>query len=90
MSLKTIANQSSQIAGSGVKFIYDKSFKSKKALSIYHPSSFPKVDFSSSYMPEDYTKDIAKRMHYAGFRFFNEKNTTRKDIGEMLILNSAI
>ena len=78
MSLKTIANQSSQIAGSGVKFIFDKSFKSKKALSIYHPSSFPKVDFSSSYMPEDYTKDIAKRMHYAGFRFFNETNTTRK------------
>ena len=64
MSVKTIANQSSQVAGSGVKFIFDKSFKSKKALSIYHPCSFPKVDFSSSYMPEDYTKDIAMTHRY--------------------------
>lgn len=78
MPSKMITDHSTQPTGSGIKFIYDKSFKSKNALSIYHPLNFTKIDFSSTYMPEDYTKDIAKRMHYAGFRFFNESNITRK------------
>jgi RNA polymerase sigma factor (sigma-70 family) len=78
MSTKMITDYSSQPSGTGIKFIYDKSFKSKKALANYHPTNFPRADFSSSYMPEEYTKDIAKRMHYAGFRFFNEPNITRK------------
>ncbi|NBR05976.1 MAG: sigma-70 family RNA polymerase sigma factor [Planctomycetes bacterium] len=78
MSQKTIVKCSKETISSGVKFIYDKSFKSKKALTIYHPFNFPKFDYSSSFMPEECTKDFAKRMHYAGFRYFNETNITRK------------
>ena len=78
MSSKIITDYSTQPAGTGIKFVYDKSFKSKKALTLYHPLNFEKIDFSSSFMPEEYTRDLAKRMHYCGFRFFNESNITRK------------
>ncbi len=62
----------------GVKFIMDKSFNSKKAPLSFHPSNFTKLDHSASFMPEEITKDISKRMHYAGFRFFKEANITKK------------
>jgi len=78
MSSKIVTDYSSQPSGTGVKFIYDNSFKSKKALVNYHPSNFARINYSSSYMPEECTKDIAKRMHYAGYRFFNELNISRK------------
>lgn len=90
MPSKTITDHSTQPTGSGIKFIYDKSFKSKNALSIYHPLNFTRIDFSSTYMPEDYTKDIAKRMHYAGFRFLMNPTLLAKGTGKIPILNFVI
>ena len=82
MAIKLIKDHSSQPSESGIKFIYNKSFNTSKAIKLYHPSDFPTFDFSDSYMPEDYTKDISRRMHYAGFRFFNELNVSRKKYWE--------
>ena len=50
------------------KFIFHRSFNNKSAPQCYHPEDFQSVDYSDTFMPEEVTKDLVKRMHYAGYR----------------------
>jgi RNA polymerase sigma factor (sigma-70 family) len=52
-----------------IKFIFHESFRKKEAESKY--GALPVLDdaaIEATYMPDDVTRDLAQRMHYAGWR----------------------
>ena len=54
--------------------IYHPSFESPDARELYNPASAPDVAaFADRYMPDEVTRDYAKRMHYAAYRWKRAK-----------------
>lgn len=50
--------------------IIHESFEAPNARELYDPHNVPDVnDFADKYMPDDVTRDFAKRMHYAAYRW---------------------
>ena len=57
-----------------VHSVFDQSFESPDALDLYDPSEAPDVEeFADKYMPDEVTRDYAKRMHYAAYRWKKSK-----------------
>src|SRR5207302_496437 len=54
--------------------IYHDSFDDLDAREMYDPAGAPDVaDFADRYMPDEVTRDYAKRMHYAAYRWKRAK-----------------
>ncbi|MEZ6143411.1 MAG: sigma factor [Zavarzinella sp.] len=53
--------------------VVHESFEADDAYELYQPENAQSLDSSHNYMPDDITRDIAKRMHYAAFRWKRSK-----------------
>ena len=54
--------------------LYHESFESPDASELYEPAAAPDVsNFADRYMPDDVTRDYARRMHYCAYRWKRAK-----------------
>jgi RNA polymerase nonessential primary-like sigma factor len=54
--------------------VFHESFELPDALEQHHPADAPPVaDFADKYMPDEVTRDYARRMHYAAYRWKRAK-----------------
>lgn len=52
-----------------LKFVHDASFEQRNSSRMYDPEDAAQAEkYEESYMPDEVTRDIAKRMHYAAYR----------------------
>lgn len=54
--------------------VYHDSFADADSINLYHPDDVQDVaEFADKYMPDEVTRDYAKRMHYAAYRWKRAK-----------------
>ncbi|NBO92788.1 MAG: sigma-70 family RNA polymerase sigma factor [Planctomycetia bacterium] len=53
---------------SAIYHVTDESFRQRGAEQLYGRASAPPESYTGSHMPDDLTRDLAKRMHYAAWR----------------------
>lgn len=65
-----------------IRFVMDPSFKRKNAENLWGSSSedIGEQEKSLGYMPDDVTRDFAKRMHYAAYRCNHSKSRKHSEV----------
>lgn len=73
------------------RFVQDASFVSRSAPKKFDPSEADDgASFAGTFMPDEVTRDTAKRMHYAAYRLKHRAAVRRPLHGGALISISAI
>lgn len=62
------------------KFIHNDIFETEDAASVYDPHSAASLEkYADNFMPDDVTRDYARRMHYAAYRLRKAKGMVEVD-----------
>jgi RNA polymerase sigma factor (sigma-70 family) len=64
--------------GDGPYYVEHESFALPDAEELYGPESSESEDFDQAHMPDDTTRDHARRMHYAAYRMAHSEGSRRK------------
>jgi RNA polymerase sigma factor (sigma-70 family) len=67
--MNTVSRKPSQVVTAGPHFIFHLSFEESDAEAV-HCAALADYDDARGFMPDDLTRDFAKRMHYAAWRAF--------------------
>ena len=71
-------------------FVVHESFEQTGAIHLFGPTRDDDDKFSATYMPDDVTRDLARRMHYAAWRCRAPPTIAAAPIGKANICPSAI